>query len=309
MGWMKESYQMIAHSPAPRFRPSVYQHAAIIILELTETLPSPIAYQPPYSLDLENLPNNGMSKTTVQTSFLFLPTELRLRIASYALEQLPTNEEGLVHLGRHYNRSASNLNYKPSENLTIRLVCRQFNRDFSRLAIQKTTFVLYRGLARKIDAQPDELLRDVRKLVIPNCMVFHPLPEFLFNRECLHLDELCLYDTLESTVRHGKAVIYMLRCLKNVKRVSFSMDSCFKSQRLAYCRLIGEILKEDHYKRYDSPNAPQPETTWWSWIYSNDSALECLIVQEPKPIMAEQDYMLLMKPKVDELMKQMELLL
>ncbi|KAG9376653.1 O-methyltransferase [Pyrenophora tritici-repentis] len=251
-----------------------------------------------------------MSKTNDRTGFLSLPTELRLQIASYALEQLPTDEERLIHLAQPWKTSVYNSVYKSSKNLAIRLVCREFNRDFSRLAIQKTTFVLYGGLGTVIDAQPDELLRDVRRLVIPVHRIFHPLPEFLFNRECLHLDELCLYDTLESIIRHRKTLIYMLRYLKNVKRVSFSADprsSCSKTQRLAFRRLIGQILKEDHYQRYDSPNAPQPETTWWSWIYSNDSAHEFLTAQEPKPIMAEQDYMLLVKPKIDELMEQIEL--
>ncbi|KAI0619251.1 O-methyltransferase [Pyrenophora tritici-repentis] len=108
-----------------------------------------------------------MSKTNDRTGFLSLPTELRLQIASYALEQLPTDEERLIHLAQPWKTSVYNSVYKSSKNLAIRLVCREFNRDFSRLAIQKTTFVLYGGLGTVIDAQPDELLRDVSQQSSP----------------------------------------------------------------------------------------------------------------------------------------------
>ena len=250
----------------------------------------------------ELYPNSRMVETTMRTSLLSLPTELRLQIASYALEQLPTNDKDRGQLLHSFRGS----DYKASANLAIRLVCRQFNADFNRLAIQKTTFVLHHAPARKVDTQPNELLRDVRQLVISGHSIISHWQRFPFNRECLRLHDLCFYGTLE-IAKYRNDVVRMLRSLQNVKQVTFTMEPSSKAERLGYCRLVGQILKEDHFQRYDSPDAPKPESTWWSWGHHSEQTWECLVAQEPKPIMAERDYMLLMKPKVHELMEQMEL--
>lgn len=307
-GWMKKSYQMIAHGPTSRVRPSSTCRFPTRRHHHPGTTGHPfqylsISYQYPFRLVSELWFSDMMPETSMRTGFLSLPTELRLQIASYALEQLPADEKGREELLHHFQGPL----YKASDNLAIRLVCRQCNYDFSRLAIQKTAFVLRHEPTRKIDTQPDELLRDVRILVVGGRLIVNQWKKFPFNRECLSLDELSLYDTLGFN-EHRQDVVRMLRCLQNVKQVSFSEGSSLISERLGFCRLIGHILKEDHYQRYDSPHAPQPEATWWSWSYKNGQKRELLIAQEPKPIMEEQDYLLLIKPKVDELMEQMILL-
>jgi hypothetical protein len=61
-------------------------------------------------------------------------------------------------------------------------------------------------------------------------------------------------------------------------------------------------MKEDHYQRYDAPDAPNLEATWWDWCYSPDYSHITFEAQPPRPILPEEEYMLLMKPKVDALM-------
>jgi hypothetical protein len=246
-----------------------------------------------------------MSKVTGEPTLLSLPIELRLEIVAYALEQ---PDAGLIRtlMSENTRHVTIDQSYRPSSNLTIRLVCRQFNAEFRRLAIQETIFVLSKDSALTVDQQPDELLRDVKKLrFCCNHEDISKWQEYALNKQCMHLDELDLVISLDDS-SNRKALVDLFRRLRNVKRVKL----LFPGRGLAWephelVRLIGELLKEDHFQRYDAADAPNSESTWWEWSYDSDLSWAAFVAQNPKPIMAEEDYMLLMKPKVDYIMDYM----
>jgi hypothetical protein len=247
-----------------------------------------------------------MSRATEKITFLSLPIELRLEIVAYALEQ---PHAGLIREHElHENPSFFELDkgYKHSANLAIRLVCRQFNAEFRRLAIQTTLFMLPNGSACVADSQSDELLREVRKLRI--CCEYKDIADwrqYPLNKQCMHLDELDFVMPLH-TFANRTALVGLLRRLRNVKQVKILFPGRYLAREpLEYIVFIGELLKEDHHQRYDAPNAPNLESTWWDWSCRHDFGWAILAAQEPKPIMVEEDYMLLMKPKVDYIVEYM----
>lgn len=247
-----------------------------------------------------------MAEAAPRSPFFSLPTELRLHIAVYVLEQSPST--GFVAsqgpygpLSKHIRCFSLNKRYTAAANLTILLVCRQFRNDFTRLAFQKTIFVLPINPSRFIVDNSDALLRNVRRLAI-QCHrdIITSWHEYPFDRECLKLDELHVGmmgspDTIE--------MVRLLRRLKNVKRIRFIRDRGVLYTSLpSYNSLIGRMLKEDHYQRYDAPNAPNVESTWWIWSLNKEDQHLTLLAQEPKPVMEEEKYMLLVKPLVNDVM-------
>jgi hypothetical protein len=238
--------------------------------------------------------------TTPSATFLSLPIELRLQIAAYALEQ-PEN----VSLSKEERFRGTELvnaqldpDYYASQNLSLLLVCHQFHHDFSSLAYRMTTFVVAKRRMQAIKWQPAANIRNLRKLVLD-----HTLNEMLswhnypFDNESLHLDELCLFIDLPNY----KPLTRLLRRLQNVK--TFRIFHTAARPRIAYARLVAAMQKDDHFQRYDAPCAPDIGCTWWDASYNAQTISFDLVAQEPVPLMAEEDYMVMMKPSVDELME------
>ena len=103
-------------------------------------------------------------------------------------------------------------------------------------------------------------------------------------------------------------MVGLLRRLQNVKTLKFVLNGAnvkgfFKTW---YNRLIGLILKEDHFQRYDAPGAPNLEDTWWIWSYDDEKRWFELVAQKPKEVMVESDYMEMVKPLVQRLVADME---
>ncbi|USP77443.1 hypothetical protein yc1106_04717 [Curvularia clavata] len=247
-----------------------------------------------------------MAKPSTGPNFLSLPTELRMHIAAEALEQHPLSGFHMVDAApENGSRYILDTRYRPSANLSIRLVCRQFNIDFTRLAIQKTRFVLQKDAGSTVSTQSETILRDVKRLVVhygPDTIA--EWREFPFNKECLQLDELDMFMPLAEAPEYSE-LVGMFRRLRNVQRIRFLLCGDEQQARLRCCWLIGVMLKEDHYQRYDAPNAPNLESSWWSWSWSfNDNySWVTFVAQEPKPVMVEEEYMMLVKPKLDEIME------
>lgn len=65
-------------------------------------------------------------------------------------------------------------------------------------------------------------------------------------------------------------------------------------------------MKEDHFQRYDAPGAPNVEACWWGWQLNSLVDTITFTAQAPRPALLEEDYMLLMKPKVDAMMAEAE---
>jgi hypothetical protein len=249
-------------------------------------------------------PEHTMSDTGAKTTIFSLPTELRLQIAGYVLEQGPN--------AAFICQKLSKLSLDPGyisvakRRLGIRLVCRQFNHDFTRLAFQSTTFVMVGepapGLSQHIDRivcdQPDELIKDVRKLIIDCAGQLSPVifwQQYSFNRACMHLDELSLIMQASFDVA---AIADIMRQLRNVKRIRF-----IKHRLLECYKLMAALLGRDHYDRYEAPDAPNVGHTWWDWSYNEEEASFTCTAQDAMPVMEEQEYMLFVKPKVDRVME------
>ncbi|KAI4675631.1 uncharacterized protein J4E88_007665 [Alternaria novae-zelandiae] len=247
-----------------------------------------------------------MSHTASKATFLSLPIELRLEIVAYALEQSDAGLTKLHESNEGQTCSTIDERYKASINLAIRLVCRQFNAEFRRLAIHSTLFVLARNSTRVAGQQVEELLQDVKKLRI-HCdhETIGKWYEYPLNRQCMHLDELQFVMPLDDSANRT-ALVGLLRRLRNVKQVKL----LFPNHRVAkepygYIRLLGELLKEDHFQRYDARNAPNFESTRWEWSFDKESGWAVFVAREPMALMPEEHYLLLMKPKIEYIMDYM----
>ncbi|OAL48491.1 hypothetical protein IQ07DRAFT_102619 [Pyrenochaeta sp. DS3sAY3a] len=250
---------------------------------------------------------------TPRASLLSLPAELRLHIAAYAFNQQPN--AGLmksnIPLSRGFpsrmqRRSGLCIDpgYSASSNLALLLVCRQFYHDFKDIAFQFTRFIITANPAGTIAQQPDQLLKRLRTLLIQcDSASITTWQTFPFNNSTIKLDELTL--VLEC-IPHDLEMPRLLRRLKNIRVLKFIVSSQkYISSRLEVNRMCGGILREDHYQRYDAPNAPNIEATWWEWSSSGKDNIFTLIAQPPRPIMEEQEYMRYVKPKVDRIMQNM----
>ncbi|KAF2624764.1 hypothetical protein BU25DRAFT_133685 [Macroventuria anomochaeta] len=237
--------------------------------------------------------------------FLDLPVELRLRIAEYALEQRPGT--GIPHIGRHLENYKGG--YRPSENMSLLLVCHQFNRDFTQLAYNKTRFMLWTyGHGTGLQGLPLYKLRSIRKLVYrPDTSEMQSWGSYLYNLEQLHVDELVFLWHYQWTRPSIKIVISFLRRLLHINTIKFVLYAKREGKnRSDYCSLVGAIMKEDHFQRYDAPGAPNVEATWWDWHLDTQENIITFRAQDPRPVLPEEDYMLLMKPEVDALMAEAE---
>lgn len=225
--------------------------------------------------------------------------ELRLQIAVYALEQsddvgiLPPNDQ--VRIDPAYDAAA---------NLAILLVCREFHRDFGTVAYQMTRFIFAGTRLHTCTLISDVKLRNVRKIVVeadwPQIGTWQTFP---FNKDCAALEELCVVSIISDDYAI-RPLISLLRRLKNVKRIR--IFPWHAECRLTYGRLVGAMYKDDHYHRYDADDAPVIQKTWWEPHFnSHDISLD-FVKCEAKPVMAEEDYMVMMKPKIDEIMDWMD---
>jgi hypothetical protein len=228
-----------------------------------------------------------------KTTFFSLPIELQLQIAKYALQE----EERIGNPGSQGFDTNS-----AARNLGILLVCRQFQHDFTDLAYQCTTFMLPQLKLQLIQELPDTKLRNLRKLVID--FEWHQLDtwqSYPFNKGCIRLDELCMRESGPNG-DNTSSMIKFLRCLQNVKKIKYFPS--FGKIHIVYGRLVGAMYKDDHFHRYDAPDAPDIGTTWWEPHFSDDLSF-VFTPYRPKPAMAEDEYMVMMKPKVDEIMEWM----
>lgn len=247
------------------------------------------------------------------TTFSSLPAELRLQIAAFVLEQPPNagliyeedvrdDNTGIVDMFSDVVKvSGFHLDprYSAADNLSILRVCRQFRNDFFDLAYQKTRFLLVENATELILRQPEGHLRNVRKLAIRcDSSTLAAWDHWPFNDERVHLDELCI--ALLPDERKYPVLVRVLRNLRDVESIRIMHHPLSTSVNRVDCnRLIGLILKEDHYQRYDAPNAPNLESTWWDWSCKGSTGDFIFVAQEPKPIMEEAEYMKFVKPKID----------
>ncbi|KAH7379418.1 hypothetical protein DE146DRAFT_317876 [Phaeosphaeria sp. MPI-PUGE-AT-0046c] len=240
---------------------------------------------------MANLANVGMANTAIH--ILSLPAEIRLEIGAHVFRQ--TGNPLLV--------DSASFNLRPL------LVCRQFYREFADLAYHLTTFTFCEQTMQNVQQMPDPKLRHIKRVVIAaEISKLDDWQMYPFNKEHLLLDELCLRPTNMLGRKNGMTNLIdllwrlqhvkMLRVFSNFEHLKFP-DTHFKG---AYGVLVGSMYKEDHYRRYDAPDALTAKHTWWEpHLNAGDSSYDFVPCQ-PVLVMPEDDYLLMMKPKIDKLM-------
>jgi hypothetical protein len=233
-------------------------------------------------------------QATPRTTFFSLPTELRLQIAEYALEQ--RGDVGL----RESRELRIDPTYNAASNMSLILVCRQFQQDFTDIAYQMTRFVFIGPNMQLVHGSSDAKLRNLRKVVIDAAWSrINTWQVYPFNKECLILEELCIVALPnEYGIIH---LVALLERLRNVKKLRFF--PCSGNHRLEYGRLVGAMYKQDHYRRYDAPGVRSSEHICWDHSFDVRDSSADLVICQPAPPMAEEEYMVMMKPKIDELIE------
>ena len=256
--------------------------------------------------------------STSPAPFLSLPVELRLHIAEYAFEQSPAAGIPYAHHFKEFTVGGPwcerEHNSKASKNLSLLLVCRQFHTDFTEIAYNKTRFAIQSESrnATRIQELPDTKIRNIRKVAfIPKISEICSWGSYPFRDERLHLDELMFLwcgNTTGGRLQACSNSLYpIMRNLLHVKTIKFLLFGRNENEnRQIYCRLIGTFMKDDHFYRYDAPGAPKVEATWWNWHLNEDGDIVTFTAQAPRPVLPEEVYMMLMKPKVDALMTEAE---
>ncbi|KAF1917220.1 hypothetical protein BDU57DRAFT_158200 [Ampelomyces quisqualis] len=231
-------------------------------------------------------------------TFLRLPTELRLQIAAYVFQQ--DESTGIIKISDRRRRL--DRDYSAASHLSTLLVCRQFKHDFRDLAYRLTTFVFTIHNMHAIRQEPNTKLRNLRKLVIGGAWPqVDAWAMYLFDTGCLDLEQLCLVGSLPQDFG---PVIGLLRRIQKVK--SLRIFPTYGNHFIVYGGLVGALYKDDHFHRYDTNGAPEISDIWWEPHFNaKDSSFDFLPCN-PEPEMAEQDYLLMMKPKIDEIIEWME---
>ncbi|KAJ4355663.1 uncharacterized protein N0V89_003683 [Didymosphaeria variabile] len=275
-----------------------------------------------------------MTNTRPHVGFLALPIELRLQILENVIDDRPN--AGLVYptvsatAKSDFNRTSQglilDLGHSSAANLKILCVCRQLRDEFTQAAFRRTVFIIrdpYHVNAKILQPLQHVHLENLRRVML----VFqaYRLSQLTswrrpFNREDLHLDNLTI--ALQSTTQHTvgpmmsddyikqstRDVVGLLRRLEHVKSLKFVQNAAFTRRRFQawYNQIVGLVLKEDHYQRYDAPEAPHIEATWWDWHFDSAEKSFEFIARPAKPVVPEPDYMEMVAPLVAKLMSEME---
>jgi hypothetical protein len=265
---------------------------------------------------------------------LSLPVELRLQILEHVIDGAPN--AGLKYptvsatikpdSNRTFQGLILDIGYSASTNLNVLLVCRQLRYESSKMAFQRTVFVIrdpYQVGAKYFQSLQRTQLESLRRVMLVfQAYRFSQLTSWRrpFDLEGLHLDNLTI--ALQSGTQHTmggvlsddyisnstRDVVGLLRRLEHVNSFKIVQNAAFTTQRFEawYSQIIGLVLKEDHYQRYDAPDAPQVETTWWDWHFNAAEKSFEFIARPSKPVVPEPDYMEMVAPLIASLMSAME---
>jgi hypothetical protein len=258
--------------------------------------------------------------TTRSPPIFRLPIELRLEILSYVFVSKPNAafilyESPLLPPTGLY----LDLGYSVAPQLSVLLTCHQFRSDFTELAFKSVTFVIkdtVSPISPRFKALKQSQIQSLRDLVLvvgnEQLNEVRQWEEFTFDLPSLRLDTLTLVfhrtGYWQNPEAHVSSFIALFRRLKHVERIKFIRNGAnvkggFKA---FYNRLIGKMLKEDHFQRYDAPGAPNLPTTWWEWKFDVSERSFELRGIRPWEHMREEEYMERVRPLVEQWMRDME---
>jgi hypothetical protein len=248
-------------------------------------------------------------------SLLTLPSEIRSCILEYVFD------DNLSHTGLHNSLGNSHIVihhlYSAPLLLAPLLACRQLYLDGHIPAFKRTHFLvtnLYIDIPERLARLSNKQLSALRSIsLVADGRHFRGMRAWgshAFNNEALHLDNLTI--VLHQTTLHylfdfTADIAKLLRRLQGVRRITFVRNQAYvKGAFKTWCnRLIGIIMKIDHYERYDA-KPPNEEQTWWVWEFNEEAETFCLDARPSKELVDEETYMQQIKPLVDQLMTSIE---
>ena len=248
-------------------------------------------------------------------SLLTLPSELRSHILEHVFD------ENLSHTG--LRRRTENLpiaidhSHSAAVLLAPLLTCRQLYLDGHIPAFKRTSFLvtnLYIDLPERLSRLSSKQISALRSItLVADSRHFRGMRawgDHALNNAALRLDNLTI--ALHQTTHHylfdfTADIAKLLRRLQGVWRLVFVRNGAYvKGAFKTWCnRLIGIIMKFDHYERYDA-QPPNPEQTWWVWKFDEEAETFCLDARPSKEMVDEETYMQQIKPLMEQLMISIE---
>jgi hypothetical protein len=251
------------------------------------------------------------------TSLLGLPSEIRTSILEYVLDD-NTSRTGLIKDPGGPRRAVIiDHDYSAAAILAPLLACKHLYLDGRIPALKRTHFLvtnLYINIPERLSRLSDKQLNALRSIAfVADSRHFRAMKtwdDYAFGNAALRLDSLTV--VLHESSHHylfdfTADIAKLLRKLQGVRRVVFVRNHAYvKGAFKTWCnRLIGIIMKIDHYERYDV-QPPNPERTWWTWSFDDEAEIFCLEALPSKVMVDEETYMQQIKPLVDELMTSIE---
>ena len=249
---------------------------------------------------------------------LALPAEIRLHIFEYVFSR-NLAADGFKNQGVA-GGICLNEDYHANEYLQPLLACRQMYADGHLLAMQRTSFVarnLFFDIPQRLSLLHDRQVASLRSIAfVADARHFRKLldwGEHPFEVPALRLDTLTVVLHRSSFWHYlfdfTADLVKLLRRLEGVRRLVFvrnhaRVKGSFKTW---YNRLVGLMMKVDHYERYvrgggDGGDSPvNQEKTWWRWSFDEVAQSFCLEAAPSKPWVDEETYLQQMLPLMEEL--------
>lgn len=248
-------------------------------------------------------------------TLLTLPAEIRNAI----LEQVFDDDILRDAFLNHKTSSGLRLDdaYRASIHLRPFYACKQLYSEGNTMAWNKTNFVAgsrFNNIRCRLLTLSPQQIGAIRNITF--VADAHHFRDFVrWNQDPLGVPNLYL-DTLTIVLHCGgqhylyeftSGITSLLRRLHSVRRIIFVRNQAFIKGgfRTWYNRLIGLIMKVDHFQRYD--NIPStPEQVWWKWDFDEIAQTISLEALPPKPIMGEEEYMQVLMPLMEDFKISME---
>jgi hypothetical protein len=248
-------------------------------------------------------------------TILTIPTEIRSQIFQYVLD----HNFSLTGLSTHPETGNTIVDhtYSAAALLSPLLASKQLYLEGRINALKSTHFLLtnlYINVSERLARLSAKQLEALRSIVlVADSRHFRGMRawgDYTFGNSALRLETLTI--VLHQTSHHylfdfTTDIAQLLRRLQGVRRLVFVRNGAYvKGAFKTWCnRLIGIIMKFDHYERYDA-QPPNPEQTWWVWQFDETAETFCLNARPSKEMVDEETYMQQIKPLVEQLMISIE---
>lgn len=244
-------------------------------------------------------------------TLLSLPAEIRMHILEYIFDDQVRQDGFRIHKPTSYR--ILDEAYSANHGLRLLLACRQMYIDGSFLAYNQTNFVLanlFGDVPERLSTLRPKQICAVRNIAfVADARRFRKVVDWgqqPFDLANMSLDTLTIVLHCSSFWHYlndfTSPMVKLLRRLGNVRRLVIVRNNARVkgSFKTWYNRLIGLMMKIDHYERYDR-QPPDAEQVWWTWSFDEVAQVICLEAQQPKPTMDEESYMEMIQPFMEAL--------